>query len=131
MMDSCCQPICRIFRPVYRIFSQCIFGFAMLFIIIGVALCIWGYIGEKIRAFQILGPSLIGSGLLVYVIGCVLCCKDYPVFAKKLQEKHRREKTDKILQFLSRPEVINYLRSEPKAYSEFKILSNKILNNHG
>ena len=55
--------------------SQLLFVVAMIFLLAGVAMCIWGYLGIAIRPFQIFGPACIGAGFSVYLFGCLLCCR--------------------------------------------------------
>ena len=81
-----CKAFCRFCKPSLRTVGQCLFGLAMLFLIAGIALCIWGYLGTAIRPFQIFGPVCIGIGVVVYIIGCLLCCKEYPDYNAKLKE---------------------------------------------
>ena len=118
-------------QPALRSLGQCMFGLAILFIIAGIALCIWGYVGTPIRPFQIFGPVCIGIGLLIYIIGCLLCCREYPAFEKTLQKKVQQEKARRAVELLGKPEVIEWIQGEPELYDDFRIVATKMLNNHG
>ena len=56
----------RLAQPTLQTLGQCMFGLAMLFIIAGIALCIWGYVGTAIRPFQIFGPVCIGMSIWTF-----------------------------------------------------------------
>ena len=58
---ACCRHCYKFAIPALGLLGQCMFGIAMLFIISGVALCIWGYAGTSILSFQIAGPICIGE----------------------------------------------------------------------
>ncbi len=103
----------------------------MLFLIAGIALCIWGYLGTAIRQFQIFGPVCIGIGAVVYIIGCILCCRDYPDYEHNLKETERKEKARQAMKTLKQKEVIEWMQGEPEVYEEFKQLAIQILNTNG
>lgn len=58
---SFCRQCYKVAIPVLGLMGQCMFGLAMLFIVAGIALCIWGYVGTSITPFQIAGPICIGE----------------------------------------------------------------------
>ena len=130
-LDSAASCWRTVWPPTLRTIGQCLFGLAMMCIIAGIALCIWGYLGEAIRPFQIFGPVCIGGGLVIYVIGCILCCREYPSYEKNLIEAERQEKARKALNTLAQKEVIEWLQGEPDLYEEFRQISAQILNTHG
>ena len=103
----------------------------MLFIIAGIALCIWGYLGTAIRPFQIFGPVCIGVGIAIYVLGCILCCREYPEYERSLRETERQEKVRRALKTMSEKEAIEWIQQEPEVYDDFRQLAMQILNNHG
>ena len=103
----------------------------MLFLIAGIALCIWGYLGTAIRLFQILGPVCIGIGIVVYIIGCILCCKEYPDYDVKLRETHRKAHIKEAIKTLKQTGVIQWIQGEPEVYEEFKELAMQVLNTNG
>lgn len=129
--QSCCRACYRIAQPTLRTLGQCMFGIAMLFIIAGIALCIWGYVGTPIRPFQIFGPVCVGIGLLIYVVGCVLCCRQFPAFERTLQKKAQQENARKAVELLGKAEVIDWIHGEPEVYEQFRLVAAKVLNNHG
>ena len=102
----------------------------MLFLIAGIALCIWGYLGTAIRSFQIFGPVSIGLGIVIYIIGCILCCKEYPDDIK-LKETQEREAVTEALNTLKQPGVLQWMQSDPEICEEFKDLATKVLNING
>ena len=104
------------------------FGVAMLLIMAGIALCIWGYVGEDIRPFQIFGPVSIGVGFVIYFIGCLLCCREYTAFEKSVQQRAKREKARKALQLLSDNEVVQWIQSEAEMYEDLKQVASQILS---
>lgn len=126
-----CRSLYRLWKPTLRTVGQCLFGLAMLFLIAGIALCIWGYLGTAIRQFQIFGPVCIGIGVVVYIIGCILCCRDYPDYELNLKETERQEKARQAMKTLKQKEVIEWIQGEPEVYDEFKELAIQILNTHG
>lgn len=130
-MRSCWRHLYQVALPTLRTLGQCMFGFAMLFIIAGIALCIWGYVGTAIKPFQIFGPLCIAIGCLIYVSGCILCCREYPAFERTLQRKAREEKTRRSIDFLGTPEVIEWIQTEPEVFEEFREISTRILYHHG
>ena len=125
------RSIYRLWKPTLRTVGQCLFGLAMLFLIAGIALCIWGYLGTAIRPFQIFGPVCIGIGVIVYIIGCLLCCRDYPDYEHNLKESERKEKTRQAIKTLKQKDVIEWMQGEPEIYEEFKQLAVQVLNTHG
>ncbi|ELU01264.1 hypothetical protein CAPTEDRAFT_224312 [Capitella teleta] len=129
--SSCCSGCARMLRPTLQALSQCMFGLAMLFLISGIALCIWGYVGTAIRPFQISGPVCIGAGCLIYVSGCVLCCRETPAFERTLERKAREDRTRRAIEVLAGSDVIDWIQSEPELYEDFRELSTRILHHPG
>ena len=103
----------------------------MLFLIAGIALCIWGYLGTAIRPFQIFGPVCIGIGVVVYIIGCLLCCKEYPDYNAKLKETRSKAHVTEAIKTLKQTEMIQWIQTEPEVYEEFKELAIQVLNTNG
>ena len=126
-----CKAFCRFCKPTLRTVGQCLFGLAMLFLIAGIALCIWGYLGTAITPFQLFGPICIGLGIVIYVIGCILCCKEYPDYDTKLKESQRKEAVTEALKTLKQVSLIQWMQGEPEIYEEFKELATRILNTNG
>ena len=126
-----CRSIYRLWKPTLRTVGQCLFGLAMLFLIAGIALCIWGYLGTAIRPFQIFGPVCIGIGVVIYIIGCILCCRDYPDYEHNLKENEKKEKARQAIKILKQKDVIEWIQGEPEIYDEFKQLASQVLNTHG
>lgn len=121
----------RFAQPTLRTMGQCMFGLAMLIIIAGIALCIWGYVGAAIVQFQVLGPVCIGIGVLIYVVGCIMCCREYPAFEKALRVKAKQEKTRRAIELLADREVVEWIQEEPELYQQFKFVSDTIIQQHG
>ena len=103
----------------------------MLLIITGIALCIWGYLGTAIRPFQIYGPVCIGAGLAVYVLGCILCCREYPNYERRLAEQRKHEVVRRALDTLKDRDMISWLQGEPELHEEFRQIAKEIINDHG
>ncbi len=102
-----------------------------MFLIAGIALCIWGYLGTAIPPFQIFGPVCIGIGIAVYIVGCILCCRDSPAYEQNLKEAERQEKARRAIKTLKQKEVIEWLQGEPEVYEDFKQLAIQVLNANG
>ena len=100
----------------------------MLFLIAGIALCIWGYLGTAIRSFQICGPASIALGVLLYIVGCALCCKEYPEYDVRQQQAQRKETVVQAIKTLRQPAVVQWIQGEPDVYEDFKNLAVQVLN---
>ena len=124
---SCWRHFYRLAQPTVRTLGQCMFGIAMLFIMTGIALCIWGFVGDSIKPFQIYGPVCIGAGFFIYIIGCVLCCREYPAFERILHKKARQEKTRRAVDLLGDKDVVEWIQNEPEVY-DFREVATRILH---
>jgi hypothetical protein len=82
-------------------------------------------------SLQIFGPVCVGVGLLIYVAGCVLCCREFPAFERTLARKAQQEHARQAVQLLAKPDVIDWIQGEPEVYDQFRLVAAKILNNHG
>ena len=127
--QTCCGRVYRIFlEPFFYAAGQCAFGIAMLSIITGVALCIWGYMGSSNDPFKIAGPLCIGIGVLIYVVGCFVCCGECSRYEKALAQRALENKTTSVLDHLAKDEVIRWMQSDQRVYEEFRQLSSSILD---
>ena len=125
--SPCCRLLWRAAGPALRVLGQCMYGLAMLTIIAGIALCIWGYVGTPIRQFQIVGPLCIAVGVLVYVMGCVLCCREFPAFDRTLKRREKEEKIRQAVDLLGQAEIIEWIRSDPQLYNELRTKTSRVL----
>ena len=67
----------------------------------------------------------------MYIIGCILCCGDYPDYEHNLKESERKEKARQAIKTLKQKDVIEWMQGEPEIYEEFKQLAVQVLNTHG
>ncbi len=123
-----CLARARGYLPGVKTVGQCLFGLAMLLLMAGIALCIWGFVGTAIPPFQIAGPLCLGIGLLIYAMGCVLCCRERPVFSGRLEKEALRHQTRQALRVLERDDVIRLIQDDPSMYSDFRQLSHGIFH---
>ena len=115
-------------QPFFYACGQFAFGFAMISIIAGIAMCIWGFVGSSIRPFQISGPLCISVGILIYIIGCFVTCGEFSHFQKALTQKALQDRTTHALNHLAKEEVIKWIQTEHETLEEFRQLSLVILN---
>ena len=128
LCTSCYRRLYSVAQSLLPIFGQCMFGVAMLLIMAGIALCIWGYVGEDIRPFQIFGPVSIGVGFLIYFVGCLICCREYSAFERNAKERAKREKARRGLDILADEDIVQWIQNEPEMYDDFKQVAAQILN---
>ena len=118
----------RILVPTLKVFGQCMLGLAIILILIGVALCIWGYVGEPIRPFQIFGPLCIAIGLLIYISGCIMCCRKHPTCSRTLGDKVKKERIQEAITLLMDGGIISYIQKEPDLLEDFKEVTSRVLD---
>ena len=112
--------------PKFRFCGQCIFGLAIVFILAGIAFCIWGYLGVAIRPFQVSGPVCIGLGLLIYVVDCVLCWRGRQPDGGGGQNADE-DSLRTTIALLAKPGTAERIRSEPQLHEYFQRVSETIL----
>ena len=91
-------------------------------------MCIWGYVGNTIYAFQIAGPLCVGAGILIYTTGFFVCCIDCLNYERVLGQKTLERKATNALNYLAKEEVIKWLQSKHTILEKFRKLSSSILD---
>ena len=128
-LQTCCARIYIVLlKPFFYASGQFAFGFAMISIITGIAMCILGFVGSSIRPFQIAGPLCISVGILVYIIGCLVSCGEFSYFQNALTQKALHDRTTHALNHLAKEDVIKWIQTEHETLEEFRQLSLVILN---
>ena len=128
LKSRCTKLYAGFLKPFFYATGQCTFGMAMISIIAGITMCIWGFAGSSIRIFQIAGPLCITAGVLIYVIGCFVCCGECSHLERALAQKALKNKTTNVLGYLAKEEVIRWIQTEQKIFEEFRQVSVAILN---
>ena len=100
----------------------------MISVVAGATMYTSGYFGNSIRAYQIAGPLSIGVGILIYIIGCFVCCGKCLQFENALAHKSLKNKTTAALNHLAKEEVIKLVQTEQKVLEQFRRLSTAILD---
>ena len=130
LKSRCTRLYTGFLAPFFYSTGQCGFGLAMISIIAGVTLCIWGFAGSSTRAFQIAGPLCITAGVLIYIIGCFVCCGECSNLENALAQKALENKTTNALGYLAKEEVIRWIQTEQNIFEEFRQVSVAILNSN-
>ena len=127
LWTKCLRHIHRHAEPTLRTCGQCMFCFAMLLVLSGIALCIWGFVGEPIYIFQIVGPTCIGCGFLIYFLGCMLCYRKHPQFERSIRIRSQNEKTRQIIDFLKNKDAVEIIQNGPNVLEDFREIASKII----